>query len=306
MYDLVIIGGGPAALAAAIYATGKQLELRVVADSLGGKSGWRQRVVGQLEDEYLAGDDAVQLFARHIEHAGVVVADRVTQVHTDDDTFVVGTEHNGDLQAAAVLVATGAAPIELPVPGAKEFLGQGLGYSVTTHAHLVAGKSVAIVGDTLRALRGAAELATTARMVYLLVSDPTLLVDPLAQRLQGKDNVDILTGMRVREVAGGASVEEIVIERDGQVRRLAVDAAFIELHLHANSGAVGGLLDLTPGQFIPVDARNATAVRGLFAAGDVTTAVCEQTLIAIGEGTRAALSAYDFVLARRSAVPTAG
>ena len=80
---------------------------------------------------------------------------------------------------------------------------------------------------------------------------PRCLVDPLAQRLQGKDNVDILTGMRVREVAGGASVEEIVVERDGQVRRLAVDAAFVELHLHANSGAVGGLLDLTPGQFIP-------------------------------------------------------
>lgn len=298
MYDLVIIGGGPAALAAAIYAAGKQLAIRVVADTLGGKSGWRQRLVGQLEDEYLAGDDAVQLFARRIEQSGVVVADRVTEVRTDGDTFVVATERGGDLQAATVLVATGAAPIELRVPGAKEFLGQGLGYSVTTHAHIAAGKSVAIVGDTLRALRGAAELAKTARTLYLLVSDLTILVDPLAQTLTGKDNVEILTGTRVKEVAGGSGVEEIVVEQNGQARRLAVDAAFIELHLHANSGAVRRMLDLAPGQFIPVDAKNATAVPGLFAAGDVTTAFGEQTLIAIGEGTKAALSAYDYLLAR--------
>lgn len=298
MYDLVIVGGGPAALAAAIYAAGKQLSIRVVADSLGGKSGWRQRLVGQLEDEYLAGDEAVQVFARRIEQSGVVVVGRVTEVRTEGTTFVVATERGGDLQATAVLVATGAAPIELNVPGAKEFLGQGLGYSVTTHAHIVADKSVAIVGDTLRALRGAAELATTARRLYLLVSDLTILVDPMAQALRGKDNVEILTDTRVREVAGGSGVEELVVEQDGQVRRLAVDAAFIELHLHANSGAVRRLLDLAPGQFIPVDSKNATTIPGLFAAGDVTTAFGEQTLIAIGEGSKAALSVYDFLLAR--------
>ena len=297
MYDLVIVGGGPAALAAATYATGKQLAIRVVADRLGGKSGWRQRLIGQLDDEYLAGDEAVQLFARKIAGAGLVIGGRASDVQHDGATFVVQTEH-GDLACTTVLLATGASPTELDVPGAKEFLGQGVGYSVTTHAHLVAQRSVAVVGDTLRALRGAAELAKTASTVYLLLSDPTLLADPLATSLATKSNVEILSGARVREVAGGSSVEEVVVEHEGQTRRLAVDAAFVELHLHANSGPVRRLLDLAPGQFIPINDKNATAVAGLFAAGDVTTSFGEQTLIALGEGNKAALSAYDYVLSR--------
>ena len=237
MYDLVIVGGGPAGLAAATYATGKQLAIRVVADRLGGKAGWRQRLIGQLDDEYLAGDEAVQLFARKIDSAGLVIGGRASDVQHDGATFVVQTEH-GDLACTTVLIATGASPTELDVPGAKEFLGQGVGYSVTTHAHLVAQRSVAVLGDTLRALRGAAELAKTASTVYLLLSDPTLLADPLARSLATRSNVEILSGARVREVTGGSSVEELIVEHEGQTRRLAVDAAFLELHLHANSGPV--------------------------------------------------------------------
>lgn len=298
MYDLLILGAGPAALAAAIYAQGKQLNTLVIGDTIGGKTGARQRLVGQLGDEYLAGETAVQAFADSLRHSDRLLQDRAAVVTKQGDVFTVTTEQHGVFECAAVIVATGATPIALNVPGAQELLGQGLGYSMVTHAQLVVDKTVVIIGNTIRGFRGAAELAQTAAQVHLIVSDTSLLRTPLAQSIQHNPRVRLLIGARVREVAGAFSVEEVVVEHEGALLRLAVDAAFVDLGLHANSGLVRPLLDLAPGQFIPIDAHNATTVAGLFAAGDVTTAFGEQTLIAIGEGAKAALSAYDYLLAR--------
>jgi thioredoxin reductase (NADPH) len=300
MKDLIIIGGGPAGFAAAIYALGKQLDVTIIYEQAGGKTGWRQRLTGQLADEFLAGEEAVHTFERRIETSGRALHDRVRNVAKIGDVFRVTTENHDVLESAAVIVATGASPIGLMVPGAKEFLGQGLGYSITTHANLAAGKTAGVIGATLRALRGTAELAQTAREVYFIAPDASILSTPLAQALHSYENVRIIAGARVKEVAGSFNVEELVIEHNGQARRLGVDLAFIDLGLHANSGLVRGLLEIDPGQFIPIDERNATPVDGLFAAGDVTTAFGEQTLIAIGEGAKAALSAYDHLLARKT------
>lgn len=300
MSDLIIIGGGPAALAAAIYALGKQLDVLIITDDLGGKANWRQRLTGQLDDEHLAGEQTVMRFEQRIAKSGRVIHDHATRVEQARDGFRVATRNHGTLTSTAVIVATGAIPVGLNVPGSKEFLGQGLGYSVTTHAHLMAGKTVAIVGNTVRALRGAAELAQTADRLVLIVPDASLLADPLARSLAERPNVEIMRGGRVKEVTGGFNVEELIIEHDGNIKRVAVDAAFVDLGLHASSGMVRELLGIEAGQFIGVDAKNATSVPGLFAAGDVTTAFGEQILIAIGEGAKAALSAYDYLLTKAS------
>lgn len=302
MYDLIIIGGGPAALSAGNYVLGKHLKFLIIYDDLGGKSGRQQRLVGQQGEEYLSGADVMHAFEQRVLQSGATLHDRVRNVTKDGDRFSVATEQHGVQQAAAVIVATGASPLMLPVPGAKEFLGQGLGYSLTTHAHLLAGKTTAVIGNTLRALRGTAEVAQTASRIYLIVPDASLLANPLAQALRDHPRIEILVNTRVKEIAGSFNVEEVVVEHEGQIRRLAVDAAFVDLGLMANSGVVRQLLDLEPGRFITVDEQNATHVAGLFAAGDVTTAFGEQTLIAIGEGARAALSAYDYILARRRTV----
>lgn len=301
MNDLIIIGGGPAALAAAIYAQGKQIKTLLICETLGGKTGARQTLVGQLADEYLAGEEAVLAFERRLRERASILNDRVSSVEQGGAGFKVHTEQHGTLEATALIVATGATPIELIAPGAREFLGRGLGYSATTHAPLLAGKTVAVVGNTLRALRGAAELAQTAQQVYLIVPDPALLSLPLAVALRHHPAVRMFPGANVKEVAGAFNVEEIVLEHAGTLERLPVDAAFVDLGLRANSGMVRELLGLDPGRFIPIDDHNATGVPGVFAAGDVTTAFGEQTLIAIGEGAKAALSAYDFVLAQRAA-----
>lgn len=298
MYDMIIIGGGPAGLSAGIYALGKQLNFLVIYEDLGGKAGSRQQLVGEIAEEYLSGAEAVRLFEQRISRqAGRTMRDRVTAVSKTAGVFRVETQRHGVQESTTVIVAAGANPIMLDVPGGRELLGQGLGYSVTTHSHLLAGKTVAVIGTTVRALRGVAELAQTAKQIYLVAPNAPDMTTPLAQALRQRPNVEVLEGYEVKEVAGAFSVEQLIVAREGHVRELSVDAAFVDLGLVPNSGMVRRVVQTDQDGFIWVDDRNATTLPGLFAAGDVTTAFGEQTLIAIGEGARAALSAYDYILA---------
>ncbi len=137
--------------------------------------------------------------------------------------------------------------------------------------------------------------------MYLIADDLDDVESPLAGAVPHLPNVEVLEGYQVREVTGGMNVEELVLARGGDTRRLPVDAAFIDLGLTGNSEIVRDLVQTDVQGFIKVDERRATAVPGLFAAGDVTTAVGEQMLIAVGEGARAAWSGYGYVLARRAA-----
>jgi thioredoxin reductase len=221
-------------------------------------------------------------------------------VSTIEAGFQITTEQHGVYQSLAVIVATGTTPRMLDMPGAHELLGQGLGYSATTHAHLVAGKQVAVIGTTARALRGAAELVRTAARVYLIAPDAAGLDTPLAHTLQQRPNLEVLAGYQVKAVNGPFNVESLVVERGDEHRWLRVEAAFVDLGLMPNSGIVQQLVRLDPAGFIRVDEHNATTLAGLFAAGDVTIGFGEQVFIAIGGGARAALSAYDYLLAQMS------
>jgi thioredoxin reductase len=296
MHDLIIIGGGPAAAAAAVYALGKQLDFLVIYAELG-KAGRTQQLAGQTEQEYLPGAEAVRAFERRVvSQAGRTLRDRVTSVAKESGVFRVTTEHHGNQESVAVIVATGASPIALDVPGAKELAGLGLGYSVATHAQLLAGRNVAVIGTTVRALRGVAELARSAAQVYLIAPDAGDLETPLARALRDRPHVEILDGYTVKKITGPFNVGALIVEHDGHSRWLKVEAAFVDLGLVPNSGLVRQIVQTDPDGFIWVDQRNATTLPGLFAAGDVTTAFGEQIMIAIGDGARAALSAYDYLL----------
>ena len=301
MQDLIIIGGGPAALSAAVYALGKQLNVLVIYEKLGGKAGTQQHLRGQSGAAATPNVEAAHMLERAVTaQPECMLCDRVTNVSTTEAGFQITTQDHDTYQSRAVIVATGTTPRMLDIPGARELLGQGLGYSATTHAHLVAGKQVAVIGTTTRALRGAAELARTAARVYLVAPEAAGLDTPLAQTIQQRPNLEVLADCRVKAVNGPFNVESLVVEHGHEHRWLRVDAAFVDLGLLPNSGIVQQLVQLDPDGFISVDARNATTLAGLFAAGDVTTGVGEQIFIAIGDGTRAALSAYDYLLAQQA------
>ena len=307
MHDLIIVGSGAAGLSAAIYALGKQLDAVAVYEDVGGKAGTQQQIQDQAGEEYLAGAEAVQLFERRVTtHANAIVRDRVISLSKSNNVFQVETQRHGVLAAKAVIVATGASPLKLDVPGAKQLLNHGIGYSITTHTQLVAGKRVAVIGNTKRALRGVIELAQSAAQIYLVAPDNINLTSALARNVRSYANVQVLSGYVVKEITGAEYVENIVIERDGEQSWLRVDAVFADLGLLPNSGIARRLAQIDPDGFILVDEKNATTQPGLFAAGDVTTAFGENILIAIGDGARAAASAYDYILSRPRAVEPEG
>jgi thioredoxin reductase (NADPH) len=298
MRDIIIIGGGAAGLSAALYALGKRLDTAAIYEEVGGKAGAQQHIQGQVGEEYLAGAEAIQLFERRVTaHAGAILHDRVIGLTTSGGTLLVETQRHGTLSARAAILATGATPLRLDIPGAKELLNHGIGYSITTHAQLADGKAVAVIGATRRVLQGVIELARWAAQVYLLVPGDADLSVGVARALRRMPNVDVMSGYTLVEIAGSGTVERLAVEREGERSWLKVDAVFADLGLLPNSGAVRQLAKTDREGFVVVDAKNATTCPGLFAAGDVTTAFGENMLIAIGDGARAAASAYEYLLA---------
>jgi thioredoxin reductase len=298
MRDLIVIGGGASGLSAAMYAAGKRLDVLLIARDLGGKAGWHQQLLGDATPEYIAGEEVVQLFEKRLRlEAGRILRDTVTALTQEDGFFRVQTAHHGVEESVAVIIATGVKPLNLEVPGAEELLGHGLGYSATTHAPALAGKTVAVVGTSERALRGVSELSRIAEKIYLVAPHSADLLTPLGIALQYRPTVKVFADYAVTEVAGAFSVEELVVEKRKETLRLSVDAVFIDLGLRPNSDLVRPLAAVEMNGLIRIDERNATTLAGLFAAGDVTTTFSEHILIAIGEGARAAMSAHDYLLA---------
>jgi thioredoxin reductase len=314
VYDLVIIGGGAAGLAAASYALGKELDTLLIYDVLGGKAAQRLQIRMDEEEEQellgypfpeeqpvstskMAGEEMIRLFSHQVKSfPGMTIRDHGNKLSRLDSTFYVETTHQGVFHGRSVIVATGVAPRQLDVPGARALLGMGLGYSATTHTRTMTGKRVAVIGTTPRVLQGAIELTRTAQHIFMIIPAGFEVRSPLLEMLRKHDNVEVLADAQVQSVEGASVIERVVLYHQGSLRSLDVDAAFVGLGLTPNTELVRQLNVLDKHGYIQIDGNNATSLAGLFAAGDVTTHRGEQVLIAIGEGARAATSAYDFLM----------
>lgn len=314
MYDLVIIGGGAASQAAAMYAHGKQLDFLLISDRIGG----RVEPVALAEGDYalstmlvhseypqaeaaerqLIGSSAVHLFERQLlRQPGRVLSDQVMRVDKFGQQFLIETLQTGPIAAATVLVATGAAPRRLTgVPGADVV--QGLGHGRTSRAADVANKRIAVIGDSEQALYSAADLSSRAQQVALVLPNaPTSDSVPLSL-VQRRPNIELFPSFSVAEVRPLSEGCELVLICGSQRLTLIVDAAFADLGCEPASSLVGHMARTSPDGFIQVDRGFATSVSGLFAAGDVIHPEGEQVLAAIGDGARAARSAHFYLLTR--------
>lgn len=297
MYDLIVIGGGPAGLTAAIYAIRKRINVLMVTKDLGGKTQWHLALPWIEDYQVIRGLEVVNKFKSELEYLDFARhMEKVEKVEQDGEVFSVYTSGGGELKSRAVIIATGAKQVTLKVPGERDYMMRGLCYSALSFAPLFIDRTAVVVGEEELALRAAAELATIAEQVYLVSEAGELPATPLAAKLEAAANVKVLKNQQVVEVKGDDFARTLVLKGEDGDTELSADAFFIEKALIPNAQMVAHLVDQDEYGRIKVDCASCTNVPGIFAAGDVASGFAEQVLIAVGEGAKAALSAYDYLL----------
>lgn len=298
-YDVVIIGAGPAGLAAGVYCARKTLKTMVVSRDVGGQAAWSWEVENYLGYQLISGAELVKHFYEHIRSFDVELREKVevTSLEVNEGTFSVASD-KGDFRAGAVIVASGKVPRMLGVPGEKEFRGRGVAYCTTCDGPLFARKDVAVVGSGNAGLDAALQLSRIANIVYVINAEKKCTGDESTRKqVLATGNIRILHLTGVKEVRGERFVKSLLVEglEDGQTEEIQVSGVFIEIGSEPSTSFVRGLVELNDLEEIVIDSNNRTSVTGIFAAGDVTNVIEKQIIIAAGEGAKAALAAYAYL-----------
>jgi alkyl hydroperoxide reductase subunit F len=297
MYDLIILGGGPAGLTATVYALRKRLNVLLITRDLGGKTNYRLQLPFVEKHLVITGEEVVSRFANEVDYLEFArVFEKAEEVKKIDGGFEVKTREGNTYQTKSMIVATGAWGRRLEVPGEKEFMMRGLCYSAVSYAPLFIDRDVVVIGDAALALRSTAELASIAKKVTLVAPSHGDLDSDMGKKILAADNVNVLENYEVESVLGDEYARRLVVHNNGDKKELEADAFFVELNLVPQSDLVKDLVERDDLGHIKIDARNRTATLGMFAAGDVTDVISEQVLISVGEGAKAALAAYEYLL----------
>ncbi len=299
-YQLAIVGGGPAGLAAGIYAARKGVKTLLAAESIGGQMMWTSVVENYPGFNLVQARELVDKFKDQVRQYPIDVASglRLTSISQPPPAFALKGVGGETFESRSLILATGKRYRSLNVPGEKELIGKGVAYCATCDAPLYSGQPVAVVGGGNSALTSANELLHYASRIYLVnLSDAIQGDRMLLEPLERSGKVDFLMSSRVAGIKGERRVEGISIDYQGASHEIEVSGVFVEIGLIPNSDLVKGLARLNDDGEVMVDCSCRTSVPGLFAAGDVTTVPAKQIVVAAGEGAKAALAAYDWLLA---------
>lgn len=299
MHDLIIVGGGPAATSAAIYAARHRLGTVLVAPETGGQVAESWLVENYLGFPSISGIDLAEKFSEHLSQYNVTrIDERAERVALEDGSFSVTAENGQLMKGRAVIVATGRYSRRLGIPGEAEFNHRGVTYCATCDAPLFAGEVVAVIGGGDAALQAAAQLVPVASKVYLVSRRPWRAEPALQSKVAGASNLEALVGYVPLEIKGSKRVESLVIQgADGKGgRELSLRGVFVEIGAVPDSKLVEGLAELNHNGEIVVDRLGRTSVPGLFAAGDVSDLPYKQAIVAAGDGAKAAMAAWEYLL----------
>ena len=302
MFDLIIIGGGPAGLTSAVYSARKKMKTLLLTKELGGQLMWTREIENYMGYQFISGPELMGKFEEQVKRFAVETKyEEVTglTVH-DNGTFIVKTE-DGEYHSKTVILASGKRSRRLGVPGEMEFAGLGVSYCATCDGPLFTNKIVAVVGGGNSAVQAAIELSGVSPTVYLVarkeyVADPILL-----DKMHAAENIIELKGYITEGIYGKDVVEKLTVREiaSGKIQDLAVKGVFVEVGLQPNSEFLAGLVLVNDQKELIIDCRTKTNIPGLFAAGDVTNGPDKQIVIAAGDGAKSALMAYDYLLHKK-------
>ncbi|MDD5584608.1 MAG: FAD-dependent oxidoreductase [Candidatus Omnitrophica bacterium] len=300
VYDLIILGAGPAGITAAVYAARKRIDFLIVTLDIGGQAAWSGDIENYTGYQFITGPELALKFQEHMNAFGIKVnmpqaAKRLNkkgsliEIITDKETYTT----------KALIIATGKRPRPLNVPGEKEFKNKGVTYCATCDGPLFKNKPVAIIGGGNSALDAALQMIKISPKVYIIDIAPELSADPvMVGTVTQSPQVEILSNAKVKSIYGDAFVRGIEIEVAGTLRSLAVEGVFVEIGLIPNYDFSDILQTNATGEII-IDGQNRTSIEGIFAAGDVTDVVEKQIIIACGEGSKACLAAVKYLSTHR-------
>jgi len=299
VYDVIIIGGGPAGITAAIYTRRKLLKTLLISRDIGGQvllTGYIENYPGFVERSGMALAD---IFERQAKEFGTeIVLGEVKRVEKAEGLFRVISDE-GEFLARALIVTGGSSYKRLNVPGEEEFFGRGVSTCATCDAPLARGRVVAVVGGGNAALQGVELLAKYASRVYAIHRRDRFRADEiLIERVKKMPNVEPVLNSEVMEIRGDKKVEGVLIRdvRTGEARELKVERVFVEVGREIKPDYVKHLVETNKIGQVVVDRSQRTSCEGIFAAGDITDLRYGQAIIAAGDGAVAALSAYDYLM----------
>jgi alkyl hydroperoxide reductase subunit F len=304
-FDLLVVGGGPAGAAAAIYSARKGIRTGVVADRFGGQVLDTMSIENFISVTGTEGPKFAAALEQHVKTYDVDIinlqrAEKLIPASKDNPLIEIKLASGARLKAKTIVMATGARWREINVPGEREYRNHGVAYCPHCDGPLFKGKHVAVIGGGNSGVEAAIDLAGIVSHVTLLEFGAELRADAILQRkLHSLANVTIHTSAQTTEVKGDGSKVTGLEFKDltsGDLRHVKLDGVFVQIGLVPNTEWLKGTLELSRHGEIIVDARGQTSLPGVFAAGDVTTVPFKQIVIAVGEGAKAALSAFDHLI----------
>ncbi len=307
-FDVLVVGGGPAGAAAAIYAARKGIRTGIATQRFGGQVLDTMGIENFISVPHTEGPRLVAQLEQHVSDYDVDIMplqEAQKLVPGDNGLHSLELAGGGQLSARSVIISTGARWRQMNVPGEDEYRNKGVAYCPHCDGPLFKGKPVAVIGGGNSGVEAAIDLAGIVSHVTLLEFDDKLRADAVLQdKLRSLSNVTILTSAMTTEVLGdGRKVTGLRYQdrASGDSHDVALDGIFVQIGLLPNSDWLKGTLELSERGEIVVDARGQTSIPGVFAAGDATTVPYKQIVIAMGDGAKASLSAFDHLI--RSAVP---
>ena len=307
LYDLIILGGGPAGTAATVYAARKRLKTLFVTESFGGQSVVSDDIQNWIGETHITGFDLAKKFEEHVKSFGDIVEIKIElarEIKKTGENFTVKTD-SGEFEGRALILAIGARRRKLNVPGEQKFEGKGVAYCSTCDAPLFAGKKVVVVGGGNAGLEAVVDLFPYAEHITLLIRSDSMKGDPATQEeIKNNPKAEIIFNAEIKEILGDKFVTGLKYQdlKSGETKELELGGVFVEIGSVPNSELVKDLVEIDQWGQVKIDSKHAsTSCVGIFAAGDITDDTYKQNNISAGDGVKAALAAYSY-LQKRSMV----